>query len=75
MKCEEVQWKTDKEGIVSPRIITWPWEVTKAKHSARLRKRFGHFYRQQVKPVTIANVKKTTMGKKTKSLALGPTDL
>lgn len=36
---------------------------------------FGHFYRQQAKPVTTANVKKTTMGKKTKSQALGATDL
>lgn len=36
---------------------------------------FGHFYRQQAKPVTIANVKTTTMGKKTKSHALGATDL
>lgn len=74
-ECKEGQLKSDKEVIVSPHIIRWPWEVTKAKNSARLRKGFGHFYRQQVKPVTIANVKKTTMGKKTKSLALGPTDL
>lgn len=36
---------------------------------------FVHFYRQQEKTATIANVKKTTMGKKTKSHALGTTDL
>lgn len=75
MEYEKGKWKSDKEVIVSPHIIRWPWEVTKAKNSSRLRRGSGHFYRQQVKPVTIANVKKTTMGKKTKSLALGATDL
>lgn len=36
----------------------------------------GHFYRQQAKPITIEMLKKkTTMGKKTKSHALGATDL
>lgn len=42
---------------------------------SKIQRGFVHFYRQQEKKATIATVKKTTMGKKTKSHALGATDL
>lgn len=47
----------------------WDQEFSKTQRG------FAHFYRKQAKPVTIANVKKITMGKKAKSQSLEATDL
>lgn len=50
-------------------------ESHQGQEFSKTQRGFVHFYRQQEKTATIVNVKKTTMGKKTKSHALGATDL